>query len=67
MADIIKAFVLDVSPDKGRGTKRKREEEEEEKLEDLRKENEESEDGHDEKRAKMDEEGMCQHPIWFAR
>lgn len=63
MADIIKAFLVAVSPEKGRGTKRKREEEdeEEETPEDEKKEQGDSDEEQDKKRAKMDEEGMCQH------
>ena len=63
MADIIKAFLVSDSPEKGRGTKRKREEEEEETPEDEKKEQGASDDEQDKKRAKMDEEGMCQHPL----
>ena len=64
MADIIKAFLVAVSPEKGRGPKRKREEEdaEEETPEDEKKEQGDSGE-QDKKRAKMDEEGMCQHPL----
>ena len=65
MADIIKAFLVAVSPDKGRETKRKREEEDEkeETPEDEKKEQGGSDEEQDKKRAKMDEEGMCQHPL----
>ena len=69
MADVIKAFVLAVSPHKERGTKRKREEDEEEgKPEDKKADEESDEEEQDKKRTKMnEEEGMCQHPICIAR